>query len=276
MIMRAKLEKKENGYILHIPSQLAVGLGDPNTLNITKLRDGMLLLFSDSAGKSVFSTEVDVAKGTMSQLSKEELGLVSKLSRIRFENRQVPYVYKLLNLYEKKILAALLEKKIIEVYKNKKYPEGVYSISSYAYYNGQASQNTAPPESKRIHPPVNKLKIKGSAMPINTLEHLEKLGYMVLESENEAKIMMSSIKDKIKRDEIKGVRSFDKKYYVLKREFLLDYQDICLDQLEDGPKDSAEIAKATGLTVEAVTTMMLVLGEQGDIIEKRRGVWQKA
>jgi len=105
---------------------------------------------------------------------------------------------------------------------------------------------------------------------------LRKLGYMILDNENEAKNVMPTLASEITHDDVKGVRGFDKKYYVLLRSFYLEHEGRLLAALDRGPKNADAMAPEMHLTPEAVRTLLVVLADGGEVIEKQKGVWQRA
>ena len=230
-------------------------------------------------------------------LSSDETAVVRKLLAIRFEERTVPQVAKKIGAGEKKVLDALVTRRLIEVFKNSKYKEGVYNISQKVYeavaspMNGAAKEGGAEPANRAApkydiqNPETSKnenMPAVASSVrslddpPINSAEHLARFGYMVLNTESEAKMAMMQIQPMLKTDDVRGIRGFDKRYYVLRRSFLHQYAGLVLAQLDAGPATADKIAAALGLPSEAVSVILMIMADEGEVIEKRRGAWERA
>lgn len=230
-------------------------------------------------------------------LSPDEMSMLRKLLAIRFEERTVPAVAKKIGAAEKKVLDALVARRLIEVFKNAKYKEGVYNISQKVYSAAAAPMNGAmkkddtepakstAPKYEMRNPEISKQENTTPVIPairtldnppINSAEHLARFGYMVLNTETEAKMAMMQIQPMLKTDDVRGIRGFDKRYYVLRRSFLHQYAGLVLAQLDAGPSTSDKIAAALGLPAEAVSVILMIMADEGEVIEKRRGTWERA
>lgn len=280
---RLKITKGETGAFAALPDELASALKDGQEIEIFPLRDGIYIITIPGALSEKMPTAAPVqtkseaakplpiraapAASLGISLERDEEAVARKLCKIRYENREVPKVEAMLNAAEKKALAGILQKKLITIGKNAKYPKGVYNISD-ALYNAMRTPGTAPAASARA-PSV-------ASPPINTVEHLQKLGYMILDNETEAKNLMPRLQDAIKADDVKGVRGFDKKYYVLLRGFYVENEAKIIALLDAGPKKCDAMAPEVHLTPEGVRTLLMVLADQGEVIEKAKGVWERA
>lgn len=210
-------------------------------------------------------------------LSPDEMSMLRKLLTIRFEERTVPQVAKKIGAAEKKVLDALVARRLIEVFKNAKYKEGVYNISQRVYEAVAAPLQ--PPAERTNAPQSPQLAFSTSASgtpPINSADHLARFGYMVLNTEAEAKMAMMQIQPMLKTDDVRGIRGFDRRYYVLRRSFLHQYAGLVLAQLDAGPSTADKIASALGLAGEAVSVILMIMADEGEVIEKRRGTWERA
>ena len=98
---------------------------------------------------------------------------------------------------------------------------------------------------------------------------------MVLNTEDEAKTVMVQIQPMLKNDDVRGIRGFDKRYYVLKRSFLHQYAGLVLAQLDSGPAVAEKIAAALNLDTDAVSVILMIMADEGEVIEKRKGMWER-
>ena len=258
---------------MELPQDIAREFCESQHAEVYSLRPGLLMACSPSAKKELFSEAAAAPKKNIF-LSSEEQALISKISRIRFSERTCENVDKITNDSEKKALEGLIGKKLIYVLKSSKYPKGVYNIPTNVFY---AHKNQASPRTVRAPSAnFNANAISGPALAINTVEHLKKLGYMVLSNEAEAKYQMQNIKNEIKDDDVKGVRGFDKKYYILRKSFLHEFKQPIFELLDEGLMSAKDMSEKLKLTSEAITVVLMVMADEGLVIEKRKGKWAKA
>lgn len=275
--MKLKIRKTGDEASIMLPQEMAHLFSDGSEIELFHLRDGIYLIAASGEIEKGIRLEpvkaqlpkamekAGIAQGGWKapslSLTPDEAQVASKLTSIKFENRQVPQVEKGLNAAEKKAVSSLLAKKLVSVMKSAKYPKGVFSISDALY----ASTRTGQPGGMPLRSP-----------PINTVDHLRRLGYMILDNENEAKGVMPVLQAEITTDEVKGVRGFDKKYYVLLRSFYLQNEGRLLALLDKSPATADAMAPEMHLTPEAVRTLLIVLSDGGEVIEKQKGVWERA
>ncbi|MFH1306894.1 MAG: hypothetical protein ABIH83_04550 [Candidatus Micrarchaeota archaeon] len=279
--------KNEKGRLwLLLPSDAEKAYSEEGA-ELAVLGEGVFLVLPKSRKEKMFelkkqTPDFQVEKG-------EEEALLSKLSRIRFEERIPESVHSSLTRPELGILKNLLREKIVIIFKSKKYPKGVYNISNKAFYS--SSRKASPPSrpqgadrrgegvsdggSGNIGGGDDENKSK-KALAINTYEHLENLGYMVLSNEYEAREMMPKIKEKLKGDDVKGVRGFDKNFYILRKSFLREYEKPVFALLDANICTASQMSKNLNLNPEAVTVLLMIMADEGLAIEKRKGIWARA
>ncbi|MDE1798218.1 MAG: helix-turn-helix transcriptional regulator [Candidatus Micrarchaeota archaeon] len=320
--MRATIKREGAATSLPLGPAAAAALSGQAEADVIVLRQGVLLVAAPGALSEIAAGREGGARPAsgalapsvasalrappwLAQLSTEEMALLRKLSGVKFEERIVPDIDRLLSAAEKKVLALLTGRKLVSIFKNAKYPKGVYNLSPVAYAagahpqelklaqqavpisnSGQAAGAPASPSqpvssrggpasspSAGASPPV---PVSARQLSINTVDHLAALGYMVLDNENDAKRVMPEITSRLKNDNVKGVRGFDKRYYVLRRSFLMEYEGPLLALVDLGPATPEELAGKLNLTSEAVRVLLMILGDEGEVIEKRRGNWVRA
>ncbi|PIT84748.1 hypothetical protein COU37_01650 [Candidatus Micrarchaeota archaeon CG10_big_fil_rev_8_21_14_0_10_45_29] len=273
IFMKLKIKSDLSGTWVCLPKGIFENLDE---LEAARLGEKVFLLMPAEDAKNIFSQNGSMQGGEYSgsyasELGKEELAIISKLARIPFAKRTQENVLNSLNDAEKQILKTLLLQKAIGIFKNSRYPQGVYSIPNKIYFpsRGLGEKKQVP---KFSHPS----KLAGPALAINTFEHLAALGYMVLSNEGEAKQMMPIIKEKLKGDDVKGVRGFDKNYYVLRKSFMREYEKAVFSLLEEGFGSPDEIGPKLNITREAAMVILMVMADEGEAIEKRRGTFARA
>lgn len=274
--MKAYLKKEGNNIFLQLPQNAASLYNDAQGAEIFYLKDGLYLLAISGLPSGALVQEranaaQNAKQSAASQFEPDEQALMLKLSRIRFDERTPDLVKGKINPSEAAILSRLISNKAISVFKSGKYPKGVYNIPKGFFYPTLAASKPAAPQKKYL--PAAK---GGKLLAINTFEHLQALGYMVLSNEGEARMQMEKIKSEIKDDDVKGVRGFDKQYYVLKKSFLREFENPVLALLGEGIHTSAGMSQKIGITSEAITVILMVMADEGMVIERRKGIWEKA
>lgn len=102
---------------------------------------------------------------------------------------------------------------------------------------------------------------------------LDEKGFVVLDNEFEAKRLSGELEKEVKRGNVIGVRGFDKKYYVVSKEFLKQASDKVLRELSKRDCNAKELALASKLRLDACIAALCILKEEGEVIEKRKGVF---
>lgn len=248
--MELKVKKTQSG--VELSGSLPPEISDAASLEIFPLRDGTYLVAVKGA--------IEKARNA-SSLSNDEKALLKKLLAIRFEKRTPTDVDRTLSAREREILALLVKKKLVTVFRSGKYEKGVYNVSDAAF--GQAREGDA----VRL--------VGGSAHAAAGTEHASHdplaRGYLVLENEGDARNLSNSLADRIKAGEVSGLRSFDRKYYFIRKAFAGQWQPKLQAALEKGDKTAEELAKETGLEAEGCRAILLHLCEGGELLEKSKG-----
>ncbi|MFH1106315.1 MAG: hypothetical protein V1787_00310 [Candidatus Micrarchaeota archaeon] len=113
-----------------------------------------------------------------------------------------------------------------------------------------------------------------AAVQLPPEEEVFDAGYAILDSEEQAKLASQRLEKQIKTGLVQGVRGFDKRFYLVSAEFLAKHSKRLLSLLKPKDLPIAELAVAAGLDERACLTLLQVMKEQGDVIEKKRGVYK--
>ncbi len=246
-MVRARILRRGSEYYLELPEDVA----SPE-LELFQLREGYYLLSvppgapKEKAGK---------------KLSDEEKAVLSKLLRIRFENRVPPYVNKVLSAQEMKVLSGLERRNLVNVFKGRKYKDGVYNIRDDIYPLISGSR----PEERPAPAP----KASGSGGLYSTLMDQ---GFVVLRNKGEAMEFSEKTKSEMKTGRIKGTKGFDGKFYVVTNTFLSKASGMILGALEKD-MNLDELSGQTSLDKDGCMAVLRLLSESGEVIEKKKGVF---
>lgn len=103
---------------------------------------------------------------------------------------------------------------------------------------------------------------------------LEKNGFLVVDNEEQAKAVSKALEVQIKQGLVQGVRGFDKRFYIVTREF---YETNAARVLGGSQKKECTAQEVAGLlktSESGALAVLQVMKEEGDALEKRRGVFQ--
>ncbi len=258
--MKTSLLKKDGKVYIQLPEEFL----SLDSAEFFKLRDGYYLLTIPL--ESTKKDEKQKLRDKFQVLSNEEKNVLRRLLSIKFHNRTPAYVEKILSQEEKNVLNELLDKNFINIFKSKKYPNGVYNINDKIYsvlYGKEVSAS----QSSQPTPSVKKEREN----PQGSLALLESKGYIIGTSKDLSEIG-AKYKDEIKSGRIKGLKGFDGKFYIAKAEYVERLSPLIIKQL-DREKSIEEIASNLHVESDAVRTVLHILAEAGDVIEKRRGIY---
>jgi len=98
-------------------------------------------------------------------------------------------------------------------------------------------------------------------------------GFLIVENENIAKGLSKDLEKDIKEGRVVGVRGFDKKFYIVASDYYAKASQAVAKALAKGDKSSAEVAKLAGCEENACVSVLQVMKDFGEVIEKKRGVY---
>lgn len=218
------------------------------------------------------------------KLSDAEKAVLHKLMEIRFADRTPSKIEKTFSADEKNTVRGLIKRGFIQVFYGKKYQKtGVYNISDeiYPLINHDAGEGKAEPQNaelfvaRQARSATNaKPEVQQKAVLSPTYSELVKTGWMVIPHSRDAEQFSYDLKKSGLSQNVKGVRAFDGRFYVATNKFLYSaYEKIKAVLEKKKEMHTEEVAAATGLEPEAVSTVLHILAESGEVIEKKRGLF---
>lgn len=264
IVLEIKATKAKEGLLLlgHLPQELA----DSSALELFPLRDGAYLLTVKGfvGQKGMLSKTPHAPRDA---LSENEKGLVRKLLAIRFERRVPAEVAKLLSREEKELLETLMKKEMVQVFHGGKYEKGgVYNVSDFAF------NSVREPAAASVSPSA----AQAAPLPISSVAHLEKFGWMILENDTEARNFANAFPDRVKSGEVRGQRAFDRRYYFVTRQFFESHEKDVQSALGKPGRTAEEISSQIGIGAEGCMAILVHLLESGDVMEKKKGEFSRA
>ena len=205
-------------------------------------------------------------------ISAEETSILRKLNTIKYSERTVEKSEAMFSPEERGLLKRMIEKGMVYGYqKEGKMLLGI-SKDYYKYAIGapeKKQEESAPAKKEAAAPSVPKEASREDAM----LTKLEKDGFLVLENEGMAQLLTQKLKSQGRDTAVEGVRGFDKKFYVIKKEKLADFESKITKALKGSGKKLDDLAEALELDAGLCRAGIEVLREQGKVIEKRKGIY---
>ncbi|MBS3070419.1 hypothetical protein J4220_02845 [Candidatus Micrarchaeota archaeon] len=101
---------------------------------------------------------------------------------------------------------------------------------------------------------------------------LDSKGFVVVFAEKGAQEVSVALEKEFKSGAIRGTRGFDSKFYLAKRTFVEESSPKLLKQLQS-PSSVEQLAEKTRLPEDAVKALLCILMEEGEVIEKKKGLF---
>ena len=282
-----KIYKTNNKFILYLPFDVIkqLGIRGDEEVDFVKFRDGAFLFAKKADIPRLLSMAPTAPQAERPSpgpspsarldISPDEISVLKKLDTFRYTDRTTTNVARILSEPEKRLLEGLIKKQSVALFKDKK--DSVYSISKDVYdrflMRKKASLvKTEPP--KREEPKHQFIEYKKLAGIRNeNIEKLDKDGFIVLSTEAEAAAVSLALEDSVRHGLVLGTRAFNRKFYIILRDFFNNNSGKVLKSLKEGPKSVGELAKDTGMDEDAIRAMLYLLAEQGDASERRRDIF---
>ncbi|MDE1873925.1 MAG: hypothetical protein KGI04_02280 [Candidatus Micrarchaeota archaeon] len=262
-----KVYKTRNSkYIVYLPDDVIrqFGLKEDDEVQFLKYNDSSFLFARKASAAGSFKPL---------NLTLGEINVLKRLDTLRYADRTVANVSKLLNEQEKKTLQSLIDKKAVYLSKAK----GSYGIVAAVYdkflMRKKPGAAPLPPKKVMIEQPPRPVPPPPKIEKNENVLRLEKDGYIVLPTETEASSLSLALEDSIRTGKVLGIRAFNKKFYIVLRAFFDKNSGKVLKELREGPKKVDELVKSTGLDEDGIRAMLYLLSEQGDVSERRKDVF---
>ncbi len=222
-----KIEKRNNRFFCEIPKEVLDKLG---------LKEGDWIEFLN-VYKDLF-----VLAPRKPKLTEEEINLLQKIGKIRYNERTKERVERILSHKEKDLLSELKKKEIVFEYK--KSGRTLYGISRDYFHYAVGSNGK------------------------------KEFKYGIFTEENMQKFL-KEYEDSIKAGDIKIIKGFDKKYYAISTNVLDTVRQRILKEIESTEKSVKDLSEKTGLEEELCKCALEILKEEGTVFEKKKG-WYKS
>jgi hypothetical protein len=233
---KSRILKKQNKAYLELPKEML----DYDEAELVRLNGGQYL--------------IRAVEG--SRISEIEKIVLRKLLSIRFDRRTPANVEKELTEAERFILKELEKKGMVNVFKGRKYPDGVYNIKDNVYPILRGIEGPKP-EAAEAQPDTPSLMNRG---------------FLTLKDKGEALRLSQTFSAEMKKGDVIGVKGFDGRFYVVTREYLEKSEKAVNSILKEG-MDIESIAQAAKMDAEGCSAVMRLMAEKGDVLEKKKGIF---
>ncbi len=242
---------------------------------VVKKSDILNKILSDARGQQkqgAWRTGTPIA-----EINDDEIKVLKKLDTVKYAERTVEKIDRMLSPQEKKVLKGLVEKRAVYLYKKAGESAEKYGISNGVYDKflfGKREKTAAPETTKEVERPMDKEEPKqvweDKLDDKRYLDLLESNGYIVVNNLAEAGNISVLLESSIKSGNVLGTRAFNKKYYIAMRSFINKNATKIIKALDKKTMSTQEISKITGIDEDGVRSILYILSESGDISETKR------
>jgi len=275
---KVRVLKQQNRSFVELPPELR----DQQEMEIFQLREGYYLLTvplgqqtgqkEDKQTQPAQSQSFQPAKGAGEAgsggpgMGESERMVLRKLLAIRFEMRTPANVARQLSKEELELLKQLERRGFVNVFRGSKYKDGVYNISDSIYPLLSQRETTASSPSASPQRPQQPASYPDSFGLLNSR------GYLIIADKNEARNLSDRFQQEMKSGAVVGVKGFDGKFYVVTRNYFEKSQETISAVLKEDMSVDA-IATAGKLDADGCRAVLRLMAENGEVIEKRRGIF---
>ncbi len=285
-----KLYKSPKGkLVVYLPFDVVsqLKLKEDDEVDFFRMNDSSFLMAkkADITGMILGKQQVQpsASQPSGSGLPEEYLTVLKKIDTLRYGNRTPENVSKLLSESEKKVLQRLMAERIVTIFR--KDSKELYSISKTVYDNflmrkKPMQQKPQPQQAAAPQRPVYEVSSTQQPRPQPSLGlddkdilFLEKNGFLVLQTEAEAARVSILLEPSIRHRQVFGTRAFNKRFYIVRRNYFDANSGRILDKLRDQPRKVTELAEELSLDPEGIKAILYLLSENGDVSEKKRDMF---
>ncbi len=274
----ARIEKKDGKTSIVLTSEEAAQLhGIEGEMELFLPKKGLVLLTEKTIEKHVLPPiqQKSVQSVPAQAEAPKPNPIDEKLFKILEDRKQLSQriegkFEKTLNAQELKRFEELLKEGVIEKFKlSEKYKKPVYRLNEKKLREYRQKQSAIVAPSPAGNPGSN--PVSKTVPPIFQPFSLERDGFFVLKSDEEARRISFERQEDFKKGLLRGIKSFDGSFFVIKKTMLENAQNKILAFLEKQPKaDLQTISKNTQLHPEAVRAVCEFLKEDGQLFEKTK------
>ncbi len=221
-----------------------------------------------------------LGKSSQVELNDLTYNVLRKVGRIKFEKRTPSYLKKVLSEEEFGIIKNLIEANVLTLYKGGDYgksggviniPDGLFSrLRNHITTTAQPRVDNKPPSSTTVQ--NDSRDVQHTTPTIQAIiEQLNKNGYATIKNDKILYALSRYLRENRMDKKVKGIKGFDGVLYLCTDTFFTEK----LKQIEQWFEQHGEIDlnKVDKEQYYGLKTVLLMLLESGEIIEKQRDVF---
>jgi hypothetical protein len=237
----AELKKEKEKIFLELNEREAKELEVKGKFfELNKIKDNIIVLIETKK-------EINLFDSKQKKEDEKIFSLLSQRGKKSLKMKVEGQFEKYLSEKELKRFNELLKEGIIEKFKlNEKYKKAIYRIAQKKEKKFDFNSST---------------------------KTIEARGFQVLTPE-QAKDFSAKFEKEIKEEKIKGIKGFDGYFYVIYSDLLEEMKPKILVQLKHGRISLNELKEKSMLPIELIKAVTEFLKEEGEIIEKRKGIYE--
>ncbi len=265
-----KTFKQNNKIAVYLSPEVvqALGIGEGDEVDFFKQGEKAFVFMKKADVASLISGGAAENKPIVQRgsgfLENEEIEVLKKLDTLRYQDRTRDNVDKMLNDAEKEVLGKLVQKDAVKLFR--KNNSDIYSISKSVY--DRFLMRKKPVQDARPVKIQLSGHMEGPYAPF--VKRLEENGYLVMQTEAEAGGVSLALEHSIRQGKVLGTRSFNKKFYIVTRQFFDQNSSSIIKAIRDGAGRISDISSKAGIGEDAAKAVLYLLSENGDVREKRR------
>jgi len=289
----AKIYKANNKLVINLPFDMVMQLGlkEGDELDFFKHDDYFIVAKkSDIANMLTMKQPSGVQKtgspGGASAPNEREIALLKKMDTVRYNERTKARIASKLTAEERKIVAGMIKRKFVELFKKSGETEYKFSIPKGIYQNYLMRKGARPASALVVLAPVVQQKQREAPQPQQKrweqtidsgsgyLKLLETQGYLVIPTEAEAAAASLALEESIRHGMVIGTRAFNKKFYIAMKNFVAKSFPKIGKLIGLRGVSVSEISKETGIDEDGVRSVLYIMAESGDVTEVRKDVFK--
>ncbi len=267
-----KVFKQNNKFTVYLSAEAVqeLGIKEDDEVDFFRYSDKAFLFMKKAdvanmlMGSSVAPKPV-IQKGS-DYIRNDEIAVLKKLDTVRYPQRTAEKVNGMLSQSEKATLQQLIKKGAVSVFK--KNSTDLYSISKSIYDRFLMRKK----QEADVKPKQVRVQLSGhiEGPYLQFIKSLEENGFLVVQTEAEAGGVSLALEQSIRQGKVLGTRSFNKKFYIVTRQFFDEHSPAVVKAMRSGTSKVGEIAADAGMSEDAARAVLYLLAEYGDVRERRK------
>jgi len=244
----AEIRKEKGKILIEFNENERKELGEQKSFfELNKVKDGVIILTESNTE----TKKADLFEEETKESDEKIFELIAERGKDNLSKKVEGEFEKQLNEKELKRFNELLKQGLIEKFKlNESYKKAIYRI-------------------------VPKKKIKKDFDVNSTAKTIESNGFEVIVNDNQAKMFCEEFNSEIKENSIKGIKGFDGYFYVIQSDLLEETKPKIIQLLSQAKTVSLkELNEKAFLPADLIKAVIEFLKEEGEILEKRKGLYQ--